>query len=107
MSKLGKRRKICARFSLDLINVYAQRNNFRLPAYHKLDLAVHFPSRKRKKSELSVSLYNAYNRHNALYLKVRDSSYLDPRTGYYSETRTLKRVTWFPILPSVSYRFQF
>ncbi|MDE2645254.1 MAG: TonB-dependent receptor, partial [Bacteroidota bacterium] len=64
-----------------LINVYAQRNNFRLPAYHKLDLAVHFPSRKRKKSELSVSLYNAYNRHNALYLKVRDSSYLDTRTG--------------------------
>ena len=90
-----------------LIDVYAQRNNYRLPAYHKLDLAFHFPPRKTSKSELSVSLYNAYNRQNVFYLLTRNSLILDPQTGFYNERRTFKKVTWFPILPSVSYRFQF
>ena len=90
-----------------LIDVYAQRNNYRLPAYHKLDLAFHFPPRKTSKSELSVSLYNAYNRLNVFYLITRDSIDIDPRTGFYDERRTFEKVTWFPILPSVSYRFQF
>ena len=90
-----------------LIDVYAQRNNYRIPAYHKLDLAVHFPPRVKSKSELSVSLYNAYNRQNVFYLLTRDLTSLDPQTGYYNQRRTFQKVTWFPIIPSVSYRFQF
>ncbi len=87
--------------------VYSGRNNYRIPAYHKLDLAFHFPPRKTSKSELSVSLYNAYNRQNVFYLITRDSIDVDPRTGFYNERHMFKKVTWFPILPSVSYRFQF
>ena len=90
-----------------IIEVYPGRNNYRIPAYHKLDLAFHFPPRKTSKSELSVSLYNAYNRLNVFYLITRDSIDIDPRTGFYDERRTFEKVTWFPILPSVSYRFQF
>lgn len=90
-----------------LIDVYAQRNNYRIPAYHRLDLAVHFPRRSKSKSELSISLYNAYNRQNVFYLLTRDALALDPQTGYYNQRRTFQKVTWFPILPSISYRFQF
>lgn len=90
-----------------LVDVYAQRNNYRIPAYHRLDMSVHFPSRRKSKSELSFSLYNAYNRQNAFYLLTRDTINLHPQTGYYNERRTFRKVTWFPILPSISYRFQF
>ena len=90
-----------------LIDVYSQRNNYRIPAYHRLDLALHLPRRNRTKSELSISLYNAYHRQNVFYLLTRDSLSLDPETGFYNERRTFKKVTWFPILPSISYRFQF
>ena len=91
----------------NLIDVYTQRNNYRIPAYHRLDLAVHFPSRRKTNSEFSVSLYNAYNRHNVFYLLPREKISLDPQTGYYDQVRTYKKVTWFPILPSINYRFEF
>jgi len=90
-----------------LIDVYSERNNYRIPAYHRLDLAYHFPPSKKIKSELTISLYNAYYRQNVLYLTTKDSTELHPHTGFYNESRTFRKTTLFPVLPSVSYRLYF
>ncbi len=90
-----------------IVDVYTSRNNYRIPAYHKLDLTVHFPRRKFRSSELSFGLYNAYNRQNIFFLIARETRDLDTRTGFENEKRTYRQVTYFPILPSISYKFQF
>lgn len=90
-----------------IVDVYTSRNNYRIPAYHKLDLTVHFPRRKFRSSELSFGLYNAYNRQNIFFLIARETRDLDTKTGFENEKRTYRQVTYFPILPSISYKFQF
>ena len=91
----------------DFVDVFEARNSYRMPAYHRLDISVHLPLRSRRKSELIVSLYNTYNRSNPFYLKSSDYASLDPFTGFNNERRVLRKVTLFPVIPSVSYRFFF
>ena len=71
------------------------RNNYRMPSYQRLDLGVNF---KREFSNgnhrtISVSVYNAYNRNNP-FLVYRDGT-------------DLKQLSLFPIMPSVSYNYEF
>ena len=91
----------------DLIDVYGARNSYRAPSYHRLDISMRRPSPSDKRSEVIISLYNAYSRRNILYMGPDDYSSLDPHTGYYREERAIKGFTLFPIIPSVSYRFFF
>lgn len=83
---------------------HTERNGFRLPAYHRLD--VNF-SHNFEWFEipwvLSLNVYNVYNRRNvfAWYL---DDEY-DPETG---ESRpTIQQFTLFPIIPTVGLSFSF
>ena len=71
------------------------RNNYRMPSYQRLDLGVNF---KRTFSNgnhrtIAVSVYNAYNRNNP-FLVYRDGN-------------KLKQLSIFPIMPSVSYTYEF
>ncbi len=90
-----------------LLDVYSARNSYRMPAYHRLDLSVKSPIRSGKRSELIVSLYNAYSRRNTFYLETKDYQSLDPLAGYVQEERVIRKITILPIVPSVSYRFFF
>lgn len=75
-------------------------NNYRMPTYHRLDVSVNHTKQKRwGESIWSFSIYNVYNRQNAYFLFVGD----DP-SGKYD--KTLKQVSLFPILPSVSWKFK-
>jgi len=72
-----------------------QRNNARMPAYHRLDVS-YSHSKQKKKDRVrtwNVSVYNLYNRLNPYFL-------------YESEGR-LKQYAFFPIIPSVSYSLEF
>ena len=83
---------------------YGDRNGFRLPAYHRLDLgATWFFRRGPRPHALALNVYNAYNQKNP-FLTLLDDEY-DDQTGR-SETK-LKGVTIFPILPTLSYQFAF
>ena len=83
---------------------YGNRNGFRLPAYHRLDLgATWFFRRGSRPHALALNVYNAYNRKNP-FLTQLDSVY-DEETG--TSERKLRGVTIFPILPTVSYQFSF
>lgn len=82
------------------VNYYGERNNFQLPAYHRLDLGVNLhKERQRGTRTWSISVYNAYCRLNAFYVDV----YHDFFTG---DTK-LTKISLFPIIPSVTYSFKF
>lgn len=77
-----------------------QRNNYRMPAYHRLDLGVNLHKEKKwGEATWSFGLYNAYNRQNPFYL---DFGYL--KNG---NEKVLKQISLFPIIPSVNYSFKF
>jgi len=91
---------------LSYINNIESRNNYRAPAYHRLDISANF-HKKTKWGERtwSVGLYNAYFRQNAFFL------YIDYDFNQYSPTeqppKVLKQVSLFPGIPYVSYNFKF
>jgi len=81
---------------------YTNRNAYRMPAYHRLDLGAtcKLAQRKRWSSELAFSLYNAYGRENAYTIIFRDNK--DDAT----KTEAVK-IALFKFIPSISYNFKF
>ncbi len=86
------------------VPVYSGRNEYRYPAYHRLDLSATwaFKSKpgKRFKSELNFSLYNAYGRHNPWTITFRQEKDNPDKT--YAEM-----VYLFSFVPSITYNFSF
>lgn len=82
-----------------------ERNNFRLNPYHRLDLSLswHRMLSKRVQGTLNVSVYNAYNNMNP-FLIYTDEDYNNATGTWYT---TLKQVTLFPIIPTISYGIKF
>ncbi len=77
------------------------RNNFRLPAYHRMDLSVNFHKQKKHGVRTwNISIYNLYNRQNPflVYRGYKENS---------GSTPVLKQLSLFPIIPSVSYIYKF
>jgi outer membrane cobalamin receptor len=72
-----------------------QRNGFRVPAYHRMDISYQStkPKRKKVKRTWILSLYNAYNHLNPYYI--------------YEQEGRLKQVSLFPIIPSLAYKIEF
>ncbi|MBF8151388.1 TonB-dependent receptor [Winogradskyella sp. F6397] len=86
-----------------IIPSYEARNSSRLPAYHRLDLAVNYTpnpeSTKNFKGEWVFGLYNVYNRKNAASISFSENR----NTGINEATR----LAIFGIVPSFSYNFKF
>lgn len=79
------------------IYYYAERNGYRAPAYHRLDVSATWTKKLsdgRTTREWTFGIYNLYNRYNPYIINFEDSS-LGART---------KAVGWslFGIVPSVS-----
>jgi CarboxypepD_reg-like domain/TonB-dependent Receptor Plug Domain len=81
---------------------YTQRNGYRMPPYHRLDLAATLQAKKTKKFESSwtFSVYNAYDRANAYSIVFQQ----DPSDA--SKTQAVQ-YSLFKIVPSVTYNFKF
>lgn len=83
---------------------YGSRNGFRMEAYHRLDLSLKFSKPKKRGTQIwEVSVYNAYNQANPFFYYGSPS--FDPATG--KDIRKLKKVTLFPVIPSISWSFKF
>jgi len=80
------------------VEVYTEKNGYRLPDYHRLDLSANF-SRKMRKGERnwSLNVYNAYNRQNAYYMFYKKAE---------DGTMKLYQRSFFPILFNASYGFK-
>ncbi len=86
-----------------VIPVYGGRNEQRLPAYHRWDIAATLTPRKNKNRNLQgewvFSIYNIYNRRNAASINFEQNQ----DTGRNEAIRT----AIFGLVPSVTYNFKF
>ncbi|MFC6996572.1 TonB-dependent receptor [Rufibacter roseus] len=85
--------------------VYSSKNGFRLPAYHRLDLAVTYDrprslTGKKYDSSWSLSIYNAYSRKNAFSISFRENE------DHPEKTEAVKTYL-FGIIPALTYNFNF
>ena len=84
-----------------------QRNNYRKPAYHRLDLGVNFHKKKKYGTRTwNISIYNVYNRNNPFFIYPGDKGVILPN-GVYSSKKVLKQISIFPIIPSITYIYSF
>ncbi|MDX1351190.1 MAG: TonB-dependent receptor, partial [Putridiphycobacter sp.] len=86
------------------IENYEAKNDYRMPAYHRLDIGVN----KHKKKNWgdvtwSYGLYNAYSRQNPFYIEY---GYL-PNDFSPNPSKVLKQISLFPVIPSISYAIKF
>jgi len=84
------------------VNMYTDRNGHRMPNYHRMDIGVSLKGKERKRYESSVdlSIYNLYSRKNAYSIRFEEDED-DP-------TKTVaKKLSLFPIVPSITYNFKF
>lgn len=89
----------------NVINEYGSRNSFRMPPYHRLDLAATYVVRKTDRYEASwiFSVYNTYNRRNPYYIYFETKGDLNN----YELKTSIKQVSLFPVLPAITYRLKF
>jgi len=81
-----------------LVPYYTERNGYRMPAYHRLDLSATWKISER--SSLNFSVYNVYDRMNAWAIFFRQNR-TDP-----TKTEAVQ-ITLFPIIPSVTWNFNY
>ena len=81
---------------------YTERNSYRMPDYHRLDLNLHLKGKESKsfQSSWDFSLYNAYNRYNAYSITFEES---ESNAG---QTEAVK-LSLFGIVPSITWNFKF
>ena len=88
--------------------LYSERNAYRLPAYHKLDLSISKKSKlkegRRWSSEFTIGVNNVYNRENtfAVFMSVAPLYINEQR--YYGY---LKQLYLFGAMPFINYSFKF
>ena len=81
-------------FDEESVSYFNERNDYRMPSYHRLDVGFNFHKKKKRGTRTwSLSVYNVYNRKNAFFL--------------YPTDQKLKKVSLFPILPSITYSYKF
>jgi outer membrane receptor protein involved in Fe transport len=81
-----------------LVPYYTSRNAYRMPPYHRLDLSATWNINQH--SNLNFSLYNAYDRMNPYSISFQQVP------GNPNQTEAVQ-TTIFPIMPSISYNFNF
>lgn len=84
--------------------VYSNRNAYRLPDYHRLDLSLTLKGKEKEGKkwfgEWNLSVYNAYARKNAWVINFEQDPD-DPSITYAEKTYL------FSIIPSITYNFHF
>ncbi|MBL1280132.1 MAG: TonB-dependent receptor [Fluviicola sp.] len=104
----------------ELLFNYGARNSTRMAPYHRLDISATWYSKeykekyneatketirvkKKLKTNVAFSIYNVYNRANPYFLYIdNDGDFL---AGDFEIK--VKQVTLFPIIPSVTWNFEF
>ncbi len=97
----------------DEITEYVSRNNYRTPSYHRLDVGINMHKVKERGTRTwNISVYNMYNRRNPFFIYWQEDYSLipnpaDPGQYLFQSKTVLKKVSLFPIIPSVSWSFKF
>ena len=93
-------------FQSEWVNYYEDRNNVRLPAYHRLDLGlnIYLSLKKGRTGIWNISVSNAYNRMNPIVIRT-NTMYSDHDQQKVSPR--FQTVGIFPLIPSISYTYKF
>ena len=77
---------------------FEERNNFRMPSYHRGDIGFNFHKiRTGYQRTISFGAYNVYNRKNPFFVFTEETS----------NQVQLKQASLFPIIPFISYNIKF
>lgn len=81
---------------------YTERNGYRMPSYHRMDLSLSLKGKEQKRfrSSWEFSVYNVYNRRNPYLVNFRES------INNPGNTEAVK-LSLFGIVPSIGYNFSF
>lgn len=99
-----------------VVNYYSERNGYRMPDYHRLDLGITLKNKnfkivtdaetgkelqvpRRFESSWNFSVYNAYGRENAYSISFSENE----TTGLTEATQ----IALFKVIPSITYNFKF
>jgi hypothetical protein len=87
---------------------YSERNGNRLPIYHRLDISATLNPKKgtNKTGKWIFSIANLYNRQNAASIYFREVSEVNDVETATGNTEAIK-LSFFGIVPSVTYEFKF
>ncbi|MBV7440009.1 TonB-dependent receptor [Weeksellaceae bacterium TAE3-ERU29] len=87
---------------------YGKKNDFRMRAYHRLDLAIQFNkiTKRNNKRTWEIGLYNAYSRKNPFFYQIVEKERQRADGTFYREN-VLTQYSVFPIIPSISYTLKF
>lgn len=83
-----------------IVPYYTERNGYRMPDYHRLDLGLtlYFKERPKFDHNLNISVYNAYARENAYTISFEEDE------NNPGKTKAIQ-TTLFRIVPSITYNF--
>ena len=86
----------------NIVPYYTERNSYRMPDYHRLDIGVTWQRKKQKrfKSDWNFSIYNVYARENAYAINFQP----DPHNPLQMQAVQL---SLFRFVPAVTYNFRF
>lgn len=89
---------------IDVSTDYGERNGFRMEPFHRLDIAARWTKKlERTVRTFELGVYNAYSRWNPYFYYITAEQ--DLNTGEFKNV--LKKISLFPILPSVSWSWKF
>lgn len=90
-------------FNGHLMTEFSDRNAYRMPPYHRLDLSLNWQILKRKNFETGInfSIYNVYNRKNPFYIFFNTKEYTPSEW-----TTKAYKVSLFPIIPTLTWNFK-
>lgn len=83
-------------------SMFTEKNGYRMPSYHRMDLGVTLYGKKQKfiQSSWNFSVYNAYGRSNAYSISFRES-----KTN--ADQMEAVQTSLFRFVPSITYNFKF
>ena len=89
----------------NMITQYSNKNAYRVPPYHRMDLSVNWTIKKTERFEhaLNFSVYNVYNRRNPFFISIGSRV----NQAKMEISSTAYQMSLFPIIPSISWNFRF
>lgn len=95
-------------FDGNVIPFYSERNGYRLPDYHRMDVSFTIEGRKKEgrkiESSWNFSVFNIYNRHNTSSIVFRQKKDVN---GFPTNQPQAVSIALFKIIPSVTWNFKF
>jgi hypothetical protein len=84
------------------VDTFSEKNGFRMEPYHRMDVSIQFHKKKKwGERTWELSFYNVYNQKNPFFYSSE---------GYglgANHSFAIKKISLFPIIPSVTYSVKF